>query len=311
MAGMTSPSAPGRTVDQGRGPSPGDARTLRRAARAAVALLVVLAVPGAGALTAAAAAVPAAGPGPAGAVGALGAGAPGAAQQAPTTAAPATTAAPPTQPPTVAPTTAPPTAPPTPAPTAPTTRATTTAPTTATTAPTTTTSAPKPADEGAPVALILLLIGLLGAAVIAAVIAYLSKKNRKATGQQQLYGDLRSTLTDAEMTRDLAQQHVQTNNDQPYSQVLTPRFEQLRDRLAALANRTEDPVLRQQIGEVGEALLSFGFAAEAEWLLRRGTTPPTGDQLNRAGSTTYERRAALDRTIGTLRTTIAPPPVAR
>jgi hypothetical protein len=268
--------------------------------------MTVLALPLAGGLTAAAGATPLAGPGPAGAVGALGAGAPGALEQVtPTTAGPATTAAPPTQAPTLPPTTAPP---PTAAPTTPTTRATTTSSSsTTTTAPTTTTSTPKPADDGAPVALIFVLIGLVGAAIIAAVIAYASKKNRKTTSQQQLFADVRAALTDAEMTRDLAQQHVQTNNDQPFSQVLTPRFEQLRDRLAALANRTPDTVLRQQISEVGETLLSFGFAAEAEWLLRRGSTPPTGDQLNHAGSTTYDRRAALDRTIGTLRTTLNPP----
>jgi hypothetical protein len=273
------------------------------ARRVALAGVALLAVGGAGALTAADAA-PLAGPGPAGAIGALAAGAPGAAEQLPPTTAAPTTAAPPTQAPTLPPTTAPPTAPPTAAPTTTTTRATTTSSSTTTTAPTTTTSTPKPADEGAPVALIVILIGLLGAAIIAAVIAYLNSKNRKTTTQQQLFGDLRSALTDAEMTRDLAQQHVQTNNAQPFNQVLTPRFEQLRDRLAALAGRTGDTVLRQQISEVGETLLSFGFAAEAEWLLRRGTTPPTGDQLNLAGSTTYERRAALDRTIGTLRTTI-------
>jgi hypothetical protein len=308
MALMISPVAPPPTVDPRRGPIPGLPR--RRHHRLAV-LAAVLALPVTGALAAGAGAAPLAGPGPAGAVGALGAGAPGAVEQITPTTAPATTAAPPTQAPTLPPTTAPPTAPPTPAPTTPTTRATTTAPSTATTAPTTTTSTPKPADDGAPLALIFILIGLLGAAIIAAVIAYSSKKSRKTTNRQQLYGDLRSALTDAEMTRDLAQQHVQTNNAQPFSQVLTPRFEQLRDRMAALANRTEDPVLRQQIGEVGETLLSFGFAAEAEWLLRRGSNPPTGEQLNLAGSTTYERRAALDRAVGTLRTTIAPPPAPR
>jgi hypothetical protein len=219
--------------------------------------------------------------------------------EVPTTAAPVTTAAPPTTqapPPTTA-------APPT------TARAVTTASTALVTTtrpivPTTTVAPASAANETWFTVLLIVLAMAAVAAAVAAIIGLVKGRNRSKANWE---GEVRSALVDIDLTVPLVATHAETPDPRPFSQVVTPRLQLLRGRLETVATKAPSDRLRQEVGAVAAGVQSFGFAAEAEWMLRKGAVPPTAEQLGQAGAAAFERRAALEHSMTILRTDIGDP----
>jgi hypothetical protein len=195
---------------------------------------------------------------------------------------------------------------------APTTQRPTTEPTTATTRalPTTTVALPTttvPAESSDGKGLTILLILLAIAAVVAAIAVILGMRNSKKKATTNWQGEVRGALVDVDLTIDVAGRHSQTPDPRPFGQVITPRLQNLRSRLETVAAKAPSQELGQKVHAIAVGLQSYGLAAEAEWMLRAGTTPPTAEQLNQAGSASYERRAALEQSVSAVRAEIGDP----
>jgi hypothetical protein len=164
-----------------------------------------------------------------------------------------------------------------------------------------------PAAEGPETWLVALLVILAMLALVAAVavVVGLVRHRQQAAGDWQ--GEVRAALVDVDLSISMATTHSETPDPRPFGQVVTPRLSSLRSRLETVAGQAPNPQLRQEVSAVASGIQSYGFAAEAEWMLRQGAVPPSAEQLDQAGSASFERRAALQSSVTMLRSEIGDP----
>jgi hypothetical protein len=159
--------------------------------------------------------------------------------------------------------------------------------------------APPPDDD--PVPLLPALAVVLAVVALGAIAGRLLRGGRGRRPPTGWSSDLRAALDDVEVTVPVVLAYSEAPDPRPFEVVLGPPVRDLRRRLDDLAAQATDPYQCRQIAELADNLQSLVFAAEAEWLLRGGATPPTAEQLAAAGSATASRRAALDRDLAVVR----------
>ncbi len=119
-----------------------------------------------------------------------------------------------------------------------------------------------------------------------------------------------SALRDADLTRDMLAGEAEPGQPEDAARLTAVRSSV--DRVATtfeqLAADAPSDGLRQRATSLASSLRGYLFALEAEQLLRRAPTPPSGEQLASADATKRARAADLDAAISGIRAEVVPEP---
>lgn len=184
-----------------------------------------------------------------------------------------------------------------------TTTPTTSAATTTSSASTSTTSttvaaAAASSGGGTPTwAWIVIIVGLIGLALVAIALLLRSRAHKR---QSAAWRDrARASVADAKVARDLLTGAVGTTDATRLAEV-RQQADTTAAALEALGSSAPTDSSGAAATSVAQALRSYGFALEAERLLRDGATPPSAAELEQADATRRGHAQSLDNAIAQL-----------
>ncbi len=175
---------------------------------------------------------------------------------------------------------------------------TTTSSTSTSTTSTTVAAANKSSGSGTPAwAWIVIIVGLVGLVilVIALILRSRANKQRAASWRERTRG----SVADAKVARDLLNGTV-GSDDEMHIATVRQQADSTAATLEDLSRSAPTDTSGEAAASVAQSLRSYGFAIEAERLLRDRTTAPTADELAQADATRRGHSQALDSAIARL-----------